>query len=1025
MKNIKIVDYEHKYAKATAIMWQNSVKGWNGESFLTSEQDVITDEETSIHLNSWLALDGELVVGYCNLMEYQEDTGAMYIGLLNVRDDYHSKKFGKALLLKAIERTLELGWERLDLYTWQGNLKAIPLYKKTGFFWEDRDETTHLMNFIPSVLKNELLKEHFREIDWYEDSIRSLEIKPDGRKENKFDYLTYEWKKEEKHLLAEFCRRGRGLRKIETDNMSITVTVENLKLVFGRKYKIKYEFENKTDKPLLIGIKGISERNIKFDYSEEFAVENSKTIETEFFVDAIEKEQNAWKTYPNVISEIIVNRKKAIFKVGIVPKFPAKISLKKKSEICFKNVVSEMFIDIENCFDEDAIFSFEIPETDCVRFPNRKFKISLKAKEKQSISIKYFLLKGCVYAQEIDVKVVKQNAEIVFKRKLESCFYTHTDMFYGKTLKFHIIANGKYVLGMRHTDYINRIFLWDCLTPGRITMQFPKLGKPFSDEFNKRQYDKVEYSSEGSVSRFVIFYSSVKFKDVIFKIFFELYPNGMLKRWMEFKFIGKKQMQENLEFKYNIGIPFAKTVLHFDGNLVETKSDCMNGAVNWNWEKITEPWLFSKLEKTTFGLVWHKQNPLYFGDWEQIFEIDLGQMKPGEKVSTEPVYFSLNTFRNFQDLREFALQKHLKKERILDSFHFEINKGNPFVNDEILFSIREFKKKSPKGYLEISSKIGIFPKVTGKIDEDKCQEISLKSKITKQAGFDIAELKADLNYLKFSREKAFFPIGEGKVDYSKREDIHSVCNGIITLKSSDKFGPALFSMEFNGNEWLDSSFPKTKAKSWWNPWFGGIYLIPARLNEKALLKEKYRVRFVEKTDVLGNEWKGLNIEFKFRENEEFEGLEVKQYFLLLPEVPLMFSISEISQNTGKYISNESFELACFLKPDEIPENSSFIKNTDNNNEIEVFGGEKQYNVATKESAVFKGNNREEILQIKSFSKNRKNSMYNDTKIISTWMDEKINCKNGGTQFLNPCFFIFTDKKIEDELLVDLENIRFD
>jgi len=225
MKKIKIVDYQHKYAAATAIMWQNSEKGWNGDTFLTTEQDVITDEENSINLNAWLALDGDSVLGYCNLLEYQEDTGALYIGLLNVRDDHHGKKIGKALVLKAVQQTIELGWDRVDLYTWSGNTKAVPLYKKTGFFWEDRDDSTHLINFIPSVLKNELIKDNFNEIDWYNDSIRPIEVKADGRKENGFEYLTYEWQKNETHLLVEYCRRGRGLRKLETNDYSISATV--------------------------------------------------------------------------------------------------------------------------------------------------------------------------------------------------------------------------------------------------------------------------------------------------------------------------------------------------------------------------------------------------------------------------------------------------------------------------------------------------------------------------------------------------------------------------------------------------------------------------------------------------------------------------------------------------------------------------------------------------------------------------------------------------------------------------------
>ena len=536
MKKIKIVDYEHKYAAATAVMWQNSAKGWNGETFFTTEQAVITEEENSTCLNTWLALDGELVVGYCNLMEYQADTGALYIGLLNVRDDHHDMKYGKALVLKAVERTIELGWERLDLYTWSGNTKAVPLYKKTGFFWEDRDDTTHMVNLIPSVLNNELIKDHFTEIDWYEDSIRKIEVKPDGRKENEFEYLTYEWRKKGKNLLTEFCRRGRGLRNIETDEFSIIVTVEDLKLVFGEKYKIKYKFKNKTDSPLNIEIKGIDEKNIEFDFVKAFSVKDSETIEAEFFVGTIEKVQNTRKTYPNVISEISVNGKKALFKTGIEPKFPAKINLVQTFGICYKDVETEMFIDIENCFKEDAVFSFKLPETDCVSFQPKKFEIALKSEEKKSIPIKYLLKKGCVYSKSIKVKVVKQNSDFVFKRKLESFFPTYTDMFYGKRQNFHIIANGKYVLYFRYKDYINSAFFLDFTTMTKIFFQYPKLGKPYRNEFNKRLYDKVEYTSEGSVSKFIVHYSSEEYKGLKFKSFFELSANGILKTWLEFEY---------------------------------------------------------------------------------------------------------------------------------------------------------------------------------------------------------------------------------------------------------------------------------------------------------------------------------------------------------------------------------------------------------------------------------------------------------------------------------------------------------
>ncbi len=104
--------------------------------------------------------------------------------------------------------------------------------------------------------------------------------------------MSGKWQKGDKHLLAEFCRRGRGLRKIETNDFSLTASVEDLKLVFGNKYKIKYEIVNYTSSLLKIQIKGISEKNITFDFAKEFLVKDTEIIKAEFFVGVIEKKQN-------------------------------------------------------------------------------------------------------------------------------------------------------------------------------------------------------------------------------------------------------------------------------------------------------------------------------------------------------------------------------------------------------------------------------------------------------------------------------------------------------------------------------------------------------------------------------------------------------------------------------------------------------------------------------------------------------------------------------------------------------------
>lgn len=107
---------------------------------------------------------------------------------------------------EAVKRTTEQGWPRLDLYTWPGNTKAVPLYKRCGFFWEERDDRVHLLNFIPKILNHPVLGQYVQPSTWYADLKREIEIKPDGEKENGFVYYTYQFETESGLFLPRLSR---------------------------------------------------------------------------------------------------------------------------------------------------------------------------------------------------------------------------------------------------------------------------------------------------------------------------------------------------------------------------------------------------------------------------------------------------------------------------------------------------------------------------------------------------------------------------------------------------------------------------------------------------------------------------------------------------------------------------------------------------------------------------------------------------------------------------------------------------
>jgi len=664
---IKLVEYNPSYAKGIADMWFRSAEGWNGAVMYRTEESVIQGHENSSFLNVFLAVKDDEVIGYCSLEEYTHDEGALYINTLNVRPDYHGKKIGKLLVLTAVNKTMELGWPRLDLYTWAGNTKAVPLYKKCGFFWEKRDDTTHLMNFIPTVLKTEAISSFFETADWYDDSRRTIEIKPDGRRENKFDYSEYNWEKDGKKLRVEFERTGRGMRLIETDDYLVSMTVQNHELVFGRSYKVTFGVVNKSGNPLNVAIKGLNDKNITFNFEKSVYIDEKKhqIIEADFQVGKIETEQDPGRTHSCVASEILTNGKKALFKVGILPAYPAKLSMYKYGNESYLGVKSECYMEIENKFSEDAVFEIDIPEMDGIRFEQRKYKIELKGGEKNTLSIPYTLDKYIYYITDIPVTAYLKTGETIrFRKKIRVAFRGRNGIMWGEGDDFCEILNGPYSVSLNKENnwlWLNRIY-GDYFSTFWL---YPKLGKPFSSELSKKKPDNVQCCREGDIAILKATYNLEDFKGLQLTSICELNPNGIIQHYYEVKNLRDRETAEEIWLSDTFYHDMYRGVVPYEGKFIVLDDTAEDSLLYWHSEKITENWLFSYGEKCTRGICWDKEDKIKLDNWYMYFEHNLGKLPPGACVKTKPVTVAIGTFNNWHDFREFALKQAIYEKPAL------------------------------------------------------------------------------------------------------------------------------------------------------------------------------------------------------------------------------------------------------------------------------------------------------------------------------------------------------------------------
>jgi GNAT superfamily N-acetyltransferase len=293
---LNIVPYASKWADEVAAMWNDSRESWGASDSVRTGEQVQREETTDDFLSLELAVLDDHVIGYCKLEKDQSDPNALYVSLLNVRNGHHGKKIGKALLIRALARTIELGYPRLDLHTWAGNTEAVPLYKKCGFFWEERDDTVHLMNFLPGLLQTELIQHHLEGVDWYKDNVRHIAIEPDGTKENDFHYYTYEWVTPSETLQVQMEREGKGVRSVTTDDFSLTMAVPVTKPVAGKQYAAQFDIVNKSGEPLEVNINGQNDKNIRFQTKETFvlAAGESRRWCPQFAVESFD-EDHGWR----------------------------------------------------------------------------------------------------------------------------------------------------------------------------------------------------------------------------------------------------------------------------------------------------------------------------------------------------------------------------------------------------------------------------------------------------------------------------------------------------------------------------------------------------------------------------------------------------------------------------------------------------------------------------------------------------------------------------------------------------------
>jgi len=356
-----IREYAEDDAEAVARMWRESASAWPGGGPSGGEHSTAArvrqeqrDLNTLATLIAWQrdpASGEERAVGYCSLFEYTAEAGAAYIGTLSVHPAFQGQGIGRDLLKVALERTVALGYTRLDLHTWAGNLKAVPLYKKSGYFWVPQT-SVKMENYLPLIFRLGPAQAFFREADWYRNFVRDLSVRPDEEQLGKLEVYTYLWEHDGRRLKVVIDRRAKGIIAMETERFLVAASIDEPRLPIGGERTVTWRVENNGPRPVAASLIAEGEDSVRCTFQAAAIVERSQEWSATATAEQPQSPPPRNRPTNRIRSTIVVDGSPIPLLLGTLVSQPVSLSFEERQRWLVPGVARRMWITAENSLDE-------------------------------------------------------------------------------------------------------------------------------------------------------------------------------------------------------------------------------------------------------------------------------------------------------------------------------------------------------------------------------------------------------------------------------------------------------------------------------------------------------------------------------------------------------------------------------------------------------------------------------------------------------------------------------------------------
>ncbi len=859
---------------------------WGGRDPITAEEAEQRARERQ-ELGRFVAEADGKIVSLCTLEAKPTDTTGCYVGLLTADPAYHGRGFGKAVLLASVERAYERGIDRVDLHTWPGNLKAVPLYKKSGFMWSpDSEWGVYMQNFTPAARRQPIARDFFRKHDWYLTMKRDLALAPDEHKRGKVRVYEYVWEEDGERLRMVYDRNSWGLVEVETDGFAAGCFLEEEKLIAGLPQQIKWRIVNHGREPLDVVLVASAEEGVSLDHKEILQVRGRAEVEAQFEVDPEIKEKEKDPRAAIVRTDLLINGEPITLAAGFQVRQPVHFSLDGDGQGLRPSRPEPVVIQCRNELDKPARVKVRVTPSPGIELDRATASVRLPAKGSAELPLTLTAKTSGTAALKVEAEATAGRRTVRAKKADLYASVLEAGEVVGRVEKDRVVLESA-ALRLQIWRRGGSVNIIDKLRQRHGVAGFwpPQIGPPFSWEefFETRCEARVEQEAGRAVA--VLTTPSVYRPGVVLeqRIALSNLPlvemrssvmNGSTARLD----CGIRRGAELRAHRGSAAAPDGTGIVRAPrGGAGRSLGEHRPADEGQKW---AEGWIAAEdADGVAVGFLWGAAQRVDMSDWGSHITQKLPAAMPGQSVEAEPVYAFVGDGDHFTVRRWWQLlygprqDREQRHEPTRQPFEFGLRPRPAIIHGrraEVELAAESFGRLELSGSLSVETPEGL--RVRPRRAEFKraghsrkrATKVQLSRAAAAPEGGYFVDCIAVIDRAMYREPQPVIVLGDPRREVTveragEEGELFRLDNGVLSLTIAPAFKGSAVSLQRNGEELLRSAYPEARPLGTANLWMGGIEPHFAGLDSGLLAKERFSAREIERRGRQGIVWRGVRV----------------------------------------------------------------------------------------------------------------------------------------------------------------------